>query len=154
MLGFLFHKKRDEVKRILNGRMNRTFLQTLNPEEVRGSRRGAFTEVVWVVPCNDTATADFASVFPAVTKDLSAQGICLLHYGPITEPRVIIGLRDETDPRFLLCTRTHCTAIGSGFYQIGLHPDEVILIRNQAIDLMRETLARYEAPAEELAAAM
>jgi hypothetical protein len=154
MLGFLFHKKRDEVKRILHGRMNRAYLRTIAGNEIRGARRGTFTEVVWAIPYGALAAdADYTSVFPAMTKDLSAQGISILHREPLTEPRMIIGLKDETEPRFLLCRVEHSTALGHGFYQTGLFSEETFRVEPCDIDTMREALEKYDNAPEQSAVA-
>jgi hypothetical protein len=148
MLEFLFHKKRDEVKRVLHGRVNRAHARSISLENVRSATRGTFTEVVWVVPCTSPANADFTRVFPAVSRDLCTEGIGIIHNAPITAPCVIIGLRDNTDPRFLACTRKHCTPLGYGFYHIGLFADEVIQPDDDDIDAICTALERYDSPTE------
>ena len=146
MLDFLFHKsnKREEVRRVLHGRVNRAHAQAVSVSSARGATRGAFTEVVWVVPCDSPDTANFAKVFPAVTKDLSTSGLAILHTSCIAEPCVIIGLKDGADRRFLACTPKHCTALGYGFYLLGVLADEVLTLKPADIETMTQTLAKRE----------
>jgi hypothetical protein len=147
MFGFLFHRKREEVQRILHGRMNRTYLQTLDNKDRHGSR-GAFCEVVWVIPVDgDTQQPDYSRVQTLVTRDISANGLSLIHNRPIGARRIIVGLRDETYPRFIACNLEHCTALGYGFYLIGLRPEEVVVVTPDDVEAMDEILRQQ---AEEL----
>jgi hypothetical protein len=150
MLDFLFHKsnKREEVRRVLHGRVNRAHSQAVSVASLRGATRGSFTEVVWVVPCDSPATANFSKVFPAVTKDLSTSGLSILHTATITDPCLIIGLKDLQDRRFLACTRKHCTALGCGFYLIGMLADEVLEVRQGDLDTMTQAIAKREVPGQ------
>jgi hypothetical protein len=148
MLEFLFHKKRDEAKRVLHGRVNRAHARSISLANARSATRGTLTEVVWVVPCSSAADADYARVFPAVCRDMCTEGIGIVHNAPITDPCVIIGLRDNTDPRFLACTLKHCTPLGYGFYHIGVIADEVVYPNAEAIDAICTALSRYDSSSE------
>lgn len=148
MLDFLFHKRRDEVKRVLHGRVNRAHARSISADNIRSATRGAYTEIVWIVPCDASLEADYSRVFPAVSHDLCTEGIGVIHNAPITEPRVIIGLRDATSPRFVACTPKHCTPLGYGFYHIGLFAEEVIQPNAEEIEAMCATLERYDLPVD------
>lgn len=146
MFGFLFHRKREEVKRILHGRMNRTYMQGIENKNRSGSR-GAFCEVVWLIPVDEEARQpDFNRVTTLVTKDISSTGLSLIHNQPVHDRRVIVGLRDESLPRFIVCDLQHCTSLGYGHYLIGLHPEEVIQIDLGDVEAMEQRLN----PTEEL----
>jgi hypothetical protein len=146
MFGFLFHRKREEVKRILHGRMNRTYMQGIENKNRSGSR-GAFCEVVWLIPVDeDSRLPDFSGVATLVTKDISSTGLSLIHNQPVRERRVIVGLRDETLPRFIVCDLEHCTSLGYGHYLLGLHPDEVIQIEPRDVEAMEQRLSQIEEP--------
>jgi hypothetical protein len=144
MLDFLFHKNRNEVKRVLHGRVNRAHARSISVGHDRLATRGTFTEVVWVVPCSSPATADYSRVFPAVSRDLCTEGIGIVHNAPVTEPCVIIGLRDETAPRFIVCTPKHCTPLGYGFYHIGLFAEAVVLPGPENIEALCAALERFD----------
>jgi hypothetical protein len=148
MLDFFFHKKRDEVKRVLHGRVNRAHARTLSVANARSATRGTFTEVIWVVPTETAEDADFSRVFPVVSHDLSTEGIGFIHNATVAEPCVIVGLRDESSPRFIACTRKHCTPLGYGFYHIGLFADEVIQPGTEDIEAMCAALERYDSRAQ------
>jgi hypothetical protein len=144
MLDFLFHKKRDEVKRVLHGRVNRAHARSISFENLRQATRGTLTEVVWVVPCTSPEEADYSRVFPAVSRDLCTEGVGIVHDAPIAEPWVIIGLRDETNPRFIACTPKHCTPLGYGFYHIGLFAEAVVLPGPENIEALCAALERFD----------
>ena len=148
MLDFFFHKRRDEVRRVLHGRVNRAHARTLGVANARSATRGNFTEVIWVVPALSFEEANYARVFPAVSHDLSTNGIGFIHSAPISEPLVIVGLRDETSPCFIACTKKHSTPLGYGYYHIGLLADEVIRPTADDIDAMCAALERYDSSAE------
>ena len=155
MLDFLFHKsnKREDVRRVLHGRVNRAHAQAVSVASARGATRGAFTEVVWIVPCASPDAANFTNVYPAITKDLSTSGMAIIHSACIQEPCVIVGLKDGADRRFLACTPKHCTSLGYGFFLIGMIADEVLTLRPGDIDTMTQTMAKREAAAQIPAAA-
>jgi hypothetical protein len=148
MLDFLFHKKRDDVKRVLHGRVNRAHARSISLANGRSATRGAFTEVVWVVPAYSADDADYSRVFPAVSHDLCTEGIGFVHNAALAEPWFIVGLRDESAPRFIACSLKHCTPLGYGFYLVGLFAEEVVQPRPQDIEAMCATLERYDVPAD------
>ena len=143
MLGFLFHRKREEVKRVLHGRVNRAHARTIAIQNIRGATRQVLDEIVWVIPCESPDKADFSQLFPAICRDLCTQGIGIFLTAPVDEPRVIIGLRDESDARFLACTVKHCSSLGYGFYHVGLFPDEVMSLSHEQLEAMGQAFERY-----------
>ncbi len=143
MFGFLFHKKRDEVLRVLHGRVNRAHARSIAVQNIRGATRQIFNVIVWALPCESAEKADFSQLFPAICRDLCTQGIGVFLTAPVAEPHMIIGLRDESEPRFLLCTVKHCASLGCGFYHAGLFPDEVMTLRREQIEGLNEALEKY-----------
>ncbi|HET6325378.1 MAG TPA: hypothetical protein VFG04_11935 [Planctomycetaceae bacterium] len=143
MFGRLFHKKREEVMRVLHGRVNRAHARSIACQNIRGATRQIFNEIVWALPCESIAKADFSQLFPAICRDLCTQGIGIFLNVPVHEPRMIIGLCDESEPRFLACTVKHCSPLGYGFYHAGLFPDEVMNLHREQIAAMGEALAKY-----------
>jgi hypothetical protein len=155
MLGFLFHKKREEVKRVLHGRVNRAHARTLAVQNIRGATRQIFNEIVWALPCDSPDSADFSKLFPVICRDLCTQGIGVFLTTPVVESHIIIGLRDESEPRFLACTVKHCSPLGCGFYHAGLFPDEVMTLRRDQVEAMCQAIEKYadDEPACRMAAA-
>jgi hypothetical protein len=143
MLGFLFHRKREEVKRVLHGRVNRAHARTVAVQNIRGATRQIFNEVIWALPCESPEKADFSRLFPAICRDLCTQGIGVFLTAPVVESHMIIGLRDESEPRFLACSVKHCASMGYGFYHVGLFPDEVMTLRREQIEAMCQALEKY-----------
>jgi hypothetical protein len=151
MLGFLFHRKREEVKRVLHGRVNRAHARTIAVQNIRGATRQIFNEIVWVLACESPDKADFSQLVPVICRDLCTQGIGIFLTTPVIEPRMIVGLRDEGDARFLGCTVKHCSSLGYGFYHVGLFPDEVLTLDHDQMEAMGQAFERYSQhePAEQ-----
>lgn len=145
MLNFSSQQKKQEIQRLLTSRINQSCLANINPRD-RASSRSAFCEVVWVIPCGRTGKADFNSAFPVVSKDISAKGLALIHDEPITADPIMVGLQDQTGPAFLRCTLEHCTSLGFGYYQIGLHPEEVVPVREDEIAKLKRRLEQVTQP--------
>lgn len=126
MFGFLFAKKRNEVLRFMQRRMNRSRVCSVSPGQ-RGLDRDAFCQVVWIIPTDGhSEPPDYRAAFPVVTRDISPHGLSFIHTGPIHSRSVIVGLDEERDTGFVRCSVQHCTPLGYGFYQIGVHIDEII----------------------------
>jgi len=108
---------------------------------MRVQDRSNVSQVVWVVPCDSQANADYARAFPAVTKDLSPLGIAFFHNACVTESHAIVGLNDGTgDRRFFLCTVKHCTPLEHGFHQIGLSVAKKIAIGPAEKAILRQAI--------------
>lgn len=126
MIDFLFSRKREDVRRLLSTRMNVSFLRRFRYGK-RQEARGAFTEVVWVIPYDkNRRTPDFAGVFAAVTLDASPEGLSLIQTRPVADRKLLIGLPDPTGVKFLHCEVEHTTAMGYGFHHVGLHPTAIV----------------------------
>ncbi len=129
---------------MLHGRVNRAHARTISLNNIRNATRGSFTEVVWVLPCQSSTRFNGSEVFPAVTKDISSQGLSIFHTAPLVEKCVLIGLHDETGRRFLACSPKHCTSLGYGFYQIGLMAEEVAAVSDAEYKRMCDAMSKYE----------
>jgi hypothetical protein len=140
MLGLLFRKRREDVRKVLYGRINRSFGLQVGKRD-RQYTRSAFCEVVWLVPYDDQARlAEFDRVIPVVSKDICQEGLSLIHNEPIEAARVLVGLQSQFEPAFVLCQVEHSTALGYGFHQIGLFPEEVVHVEPGQIAEIRQRL--------------
>lgn len=125
MFGFLFHRKQQEVHKALATRINHKCADHVRHASRRATR-SPYCEVVWLIADVPDRSEAFAEMIPVVGKDISTQGMALIHNEPIKAERVIIGLEGQHGPSFILSTVQHSTSLGYGFYHIGLHPDEVL----------------------------
>ena len=141
MLGFLFHRKRKEVKAILTGRMNRTYIKQVDHRD-RVTSRGGFCEVIWLIPYR--RKPDFSQARPVVTRDICPEGLSMIDTEPTTDERFLVGLQGDHGPRFLLCTVQHSTSLGYGFYQIGLHSDEVFEVHPEDVKALQQRLEEFQ----------
>ncbi|HID24188.1 MAG TPA: hypothetical protein EYP14_17550 [Planctomycetaceae bacterium] len=143
MFGFLFQKKRDEVRRLLANRMNTRFSSQFR-YGLRKAPRGSFCEVVWVIPYDSVrSTPRVEHAFPVVTKDICSEGLSLIHTTPINEERIVVGLEGTVQMHFLLCHREHSTPLGYGYYQIGVHPEEVLKFRADVLLRLKRRMAQF-----------
>lgn len=141
MFGFLLQRKQHDVRQLLSRHMNRDFLRKFRYGK-RQEPRGSFCRPVWVVPFDDTDQEPrFEDSFVAITKDISAEGVSLVRPEPISHERMLVGLGEPEDMVFAVCTLEHCTPVGLGFFQIGVHPLEVFETR----PAHRQTLERRAA---------
>ena len=80
---------------------------------------------------------------PVVSKDISTQGVSLVHTEAVESRRVILGLEGQHGPSFIRATVEHSTPLGYGFYQIGLYPEEVLHVAPGDLARWRNRLAEY-----------
>ena len=126
MLNFDFFNQQAEVKRALSSRLNHTCMDGLRYQD-RKVERSHFSEVVWVVPLVGRKP-DFSQSIPVVSKDLSLQGLSLIHSAPLIQSPLIIGVPGHCGPSFFECKVEHCSALGFGFFQVGLFPVKVVSV--------------------------
>ena len=143
MFDFLFYRKRSEVTRILTGRVNSQTVAGLHPGERRVSR-SSICEVVWLIRLNSRQRPDFPTAIPVISKDISPQGLALVHTQPIEDEHVLIGLRREEGMVFLKCRVEHTTSLGCGFFQIGCDPEETVAIDEEAAAPLRQAYEKRE----------
>jgi hypothetical protein len=129
MFGFLFQRKQQDVRQLMSRHMNRDFLRKFRYGK-RQEPRGSFCRPVWVVPFEQAdAQPRFDEAFAAITKDICPEGISLICREPLAFDRLLLGLGEPHDMVFTVCSTSHCTPIGLGFCQIGVHPLEVFDMR-------------------------
>lgn len=138
MFNFDFFKKRSEVSRAMTHRLNHACMEALRYQD-RKDDRAAYSQVIWIIPTNGKKRLDFAASVPAVSKDISKEGLSLIHTAAVEGESLLVALPGENGHSFLQCKIEHCTALGYGFFQIGLHPENVA---NVKYDDMRAWKAR------------
>lgn len=150
MFGFLTRKRQDDVQRFLSRRMNRSFLQQMDSGKRRHSRDD-FCEVAWVIPYDEEAIQPvFEESHVAVTRDISPEGLSIIQTSPINEVRCVIALEGDMEMHFILCTVTHSTPLGYGFFKIGLFPDEFLNVDQSVVENMKRSLIKSAGPVKQL----
>jgi hypothetical protein len=141
MFGFGQRKRQRDVKRLLQGRINRAVLQRLDDKARNGSRCHV-CEVAWVIPCGARPLRpQYDEVLGCVTRDISEQGLSFIHTEPVTDEWLLLGLEGDVEMFFLRGSVEHCTPLGYGYYQIGVNPQETVDVEPHDIDRMRGHLA-------------
>ncbi|MGH7199232.1 MAG: hypothetical protein ACREJB_01415 [Planctomycetaceae bacterium] len=141
MFSEVFYRRRDRMRRVLASRVN----QNVRDRVIDGNRgvtRTALCEAVWVVPCRHDAKPIFTEATAAITRDMSQQGLSLIHSGPVTAGTLLVGLECEGGREFLRCRTQHCTPLGGGFYQVGLVPERIIPVSRVDLRILNEQLNR------------
>lgn len=129
MFGFLFQRKQQSVRQLMSRHMNRDYLRKFRYGK-RQEPRGSFCRPVWIVPFESADDQPrFDEAFVAITKDICPEGISLICRDPIALDRMLVGLGEPHDMVFTICALSHCTPVGLGFHQIGVHPVEVFDMR-------------------------
>jgi hypothetical protein len=124
MLDFEFFNRKKRVQTALTSKINTGCVDEMRYQDRKASRT-VYSQVVWLVPCQGK-TPDYAQATPAVSKDISIEGLALLHTAPVNTKGAVVGLPGENGPTFLWCDVEHSTALGYGFFQIGLAPERVL----------------------------
>jgi hypothetical protein len=140
MFGFLFHRKRQDVRKALATRINHKCVAGIRHAN-RAVTRSPFCEVVWLIPDDGDLCGAFTDMVPVVGKDISTQGVSLIHNEPLADRRVVLGLEGAHGPSFIRATVEHSTSLGHGFYQIGLSPEEVLPAGPAEVSQWRRRLA-------------
>jgi hypothetical protein len=143
MFDFDFFKRRNEVHRALTSRVNSACMEELRHTD-RKTSRSVFSEVVWLVPLAGGKTPDYAQAQPTVSKDISVDGLSLLHNRPVEADAVVIVLPGDTGPTFMRCDVEHSTPLGFGFFQVGLRPERVVHVKSADERAWQRRCAEFE----------
>jgi hypothetical protein len=108
--------------------------------DCKPSQSECIDEAYWVVPCHSVSTADWTRVFLTVRENSQDRGFSFIRDEPFTEPRAIIGWNEEADRPFILCKLWSCTPLEGGSYRVRLSVDEVIQLKPENVETMRESL--------------
>lgn len=125
MFGNWFQRRPEEVRRLLSRYMNRDFAQRFR-YGARRDPRALFSRAIWIVPFGPRHRPNIDAAYPVVTKDLSPQGISVLHSAPIADTELLVAIPEDQHLHFVRCEPEHATSIGLGFYQTGLQPKELV----------------------------
>lgn len=91
----------------------------------RLERRVRLTVPVRVVPF-DVARPCFERTFSALTREFSSHGVTLVATDPLQHEPVIVGLKWNEQMWFLKGAVKHQSAIGAGYWQLGVQLKEVV----------------------------
>ena len=149
MFGSWFQRRPEEVRRLLSRYINRDFAERFR-NGARQDSRSLFSRAVWIIPFGPRRKPNFDAAYAVVTKDLSAQGIAVLHTSPIADSELVVAIPEDQHLHFVRCEPEHSTTIGLGFYQTGLQPKELVYPESREIQrlLERSGLEKDKHPGE------
>jgi hypothetical protein len=110
------------LRRLLNNSVPRVPQET---EESRTASRCMRCLPVVLVPWKGGGPLTTQAAF-GTTKEVSDHGLAVVLPIQPQETEVGIGLLVDGEPRFLRGQIKHCTAIGGGYWQVGIHALELI----------------------------
>ena len=142
MFNFSHYRKREEVQKVLTHRVNHALMDRMREGERKSARTG-LGEIVFLVP-SVNGRPDYRQAVPVIGKDMSVQGLSLIHTAPVAGESLYVALQDEPNPRVLHGKVEHCTPLGFGFHQIGLLPHEVVAMDDSALRDLRQRLAEFD----------
>ncbi|MEX0717525.1 MAG: hypothetical protein WD066_13110 [Planctomycetaceae bacterium] len=149
MFDFRLRTRANQIKRFMQSRMNRHYVRQVRAGDRRATR-GAFCEVVWMVAFDSADRPEFGRATPALTRDISADGLSILHHEPVDEGRpLLIGLHNGDESSFVRCRIEHVTPLGFGYRQLGLRPEEIVEFDPPELHAFRrrvETVRREQGP--------
>ena len=109
--------KRKRVQAVLTNRMNRTCFEDLSGSD-RGPVRSPFCQVVFLISRRGR-NWDFDNAAPVISRDISPEGLALIHTASITDDEVLVALADKDGSLNVVhCAVQHCSSLGYGFWQI------------------------------------
>lgn len=124
MFSFSERAKVVESQKLLRRIMDASSLNLFHEGSSRGETRSNRTIPVLLLPYEDGRVVLQKAVY-AVSKDLSSQGIALILSEPLHAERVVVGLLVDDRPRFLLGEVRQASAVGGGFWQVGVATTDV-----------------------------
>jgi len=136
MLDMWFNGKRKRAQAVLTNRVNKRSMDELQGTD-REITRSSFCKVVYLIPENQRVW-DLSQARPVVSRDICTDGLSVVHDQPITAERVLIGLPEQNDLKFVQCTVQHCSSLGYGFYHIGLFAEEVTNINLREAEALQK----------------
>lgn len=110
----------------------------------RQSERSNYSEVVWLIPLKGKR-GDFSQAVPAVSKDLSIQGLSLINNDAVSAPELVVGVPGEHGWSFFHCKLEHCSGLGYGFFQIGLFPVKLVTLNTTDNQNWEKRLQEFQA---------
>jgi hypothetical protein len=120
MYSFDKHKKEMDVQAVLRRAIDSSSPKLLaSDSELRWDSRSNRTFPLVLAPwVGGRANADGA--ITALSKNLSSQGLTILHAESIDGDEIVVGLWLESQAYFLLGNVRHRTPLGGGYWQIGV----------------------------------
>jgi len=147
MLQFVMSRKRQDVRKLFHNRMNNTYYRQFKYGK-RAAPRSNFSEVVWLMP-SPNGNTDFSTAVPMVTKDCSVEGVSVIGIDELSGTQYVVALDGESGPNFVSCKLKHCTDIGYGYFQIGLHPMQVVKASDHELYQFEQAQLRFDTSSED-----
>lgn len=123
MFDFASHSKKKRAQAVLTNRVNQRCMDEVHAQNHRTVDRTPFVEALVVIP-QKASRWEFTKAAPVLSRDISSNGLALLHTTAITG-NVLVRIQGEGQDTLLSCKVCNCTHLGFGFYQIGILAEEI-----------------------------
>ncbi len=126
MFSFGDHKKQLDVQKLLRRAIDASSpnLPPTTGESRFDSRSNRTLPLVLVPWVNGGPQTDAAVT--ALSKNLSSNGLTVLHVDPIDVEHIVVGFCIDSQPYFLLGHIRHRTPLGGGFSQLGIEVTQIV----------------------------
>ena len=146
MLEHWFNGKRRKAQSVLTSRINKKALAELS-DTGREIHRSSFCKVVFLIPATKCGW-NVEEAVPVVSRDISTDGLSVVHTDSVTTESVLIGLIEANDLKFVRCSVQHSTELGYGFHHIGLMAVEVTNIDRRRAEVLQQKVAEWQADSQ------
>lgn len=144
MLDMWFNGKRRRAQAVLANRVNKRSMDEMTGTQ-REINRSSFCKVVFLIPEVDRHW-DLSQAVPVVSRDISTDGLSVVHSTPIDAKRVLIGLPEKNDLKFVQCAVQHCSELGFGFHHVGLFAEEIVNINLRESEALQQRAELWSTP--------
>ncbi len=126
MYSFDGRKQLLEVQGILRRAIDSSAPNVVPPDsELRYDSRSHRTFPMVLAPWADDR-AVLGKAITALSKNLSSQGLTVLHVDPFESDDLVVGFRLDEETHYMLGRVRHRTALGGGFGQLGIELTRVV----------------------------
>ncbi len=145
MFDFTSPLKRKRVKAVLANRVNQRFMDEMyGGAGDRETDRSDFVRALMVIP-GRRKNWKFEEAFVALSRDVSTTGLSLCHSEQMEEDsELLIEVPGADQCHFVRGTVQHCSALGRGYFQIGLKAEEIVPVSHKDSLILEERYSNLE----------
>lgn len=142
MFEFTQAQKRKRVQAVLTARMNQRCMDEMyGGAGGRGADRTPYSMALVVIP-GSRKNWEYDDAFPALSRDISPNGLAILHTAPL-EGELLVEIPGDNSSNFVRCTVQNCRELGHGYWQTGLQGHEVVDIDYHYQRVLDERMADF-----------
>lgn len=141
MIELWFDGRKKRAQAVMTDRVNQRSIEKINGSD-RGILRSSFCKVVYLIP-RDADEWDLSQAVPVVSRDISVNGLSIVHKQLIDNTRVLIGLPGES-LKFVAGKIQHSTPLGAGFFHTGIFTEAIVDIEVTEVEKLVALAATWD----------